>query len=1248
MKTHITFFAMLALAILAAGCTADITGDGRESQKDLQGMTALKVTLNAFPADDEPETKTQLDDNDKFLWSPGDCINLIFDKGNGSVFTYNGSEPARFAPFDGTVNVSFGFDPTQQNAPDLKFWGVYPYSQDNEVIETDGGGRLLHTTIPWEQASGVNTWGQGQAVYVGQSGNLAMGFRNVGGGLVFHLTEEGVREMRIKGNNNEVIAGDVFVAMVEGVPEIRNFGENQKTVITLTPEDGGTFLVSDDNHKYYYYLTLPPVNFTDGLTVTLVKDSESATRQYSPKEIERNKFSRYGKPVNEGVTFRPSGSITFADANFEAYMGQFDTDHDGEISAEEAGDVTKVEVITDDITSLGGIEHFPNLKELRATGSSVSTKGTKAAGAGQLQSIDVSANTKLEILDCRGNQITTIDVSNNPALTVLECTDNPQLETISLAPDQVIPTLESPVAANVVYEWNDGDEIQGPDEIWYTTVDGNPVNLSSIASFGDVNVVSNTNVDGKGVLKFSGPVITIGRAAFENSNLSSVTLPEGVTTLSDFAFGHCSDLVSLTLPSTLTRIGGYAFTSCIKLTYFTIPDSVNEIGDAAFLNLKSVKAFQGPYASSDHKYLIKDGTLITIAAAGVTEYVIPSNVTIIGNYAFSGYEDIQSVTIPSSVTSIGERAFEQNSFTSINLPENLQSIDKQAFFLCDGLTTVTIPQSVASIGDAAFSYCKNLREFNGKFASDDHRCLIINGRIVSFAYAGLTEYIIPSNVTDIPFGIFTNNTNLTSISVPDGVETINYSAFSGCTALTSFTIPESVTLIYDSAFTGCSSLNSITVLPSNPPTLQDWDDTSNIFANTNNCPIYVPAASVEAYKTADGWSDFADRITAFSGTVSDFPDSGFRAYVFDNFDTDGNGILSQAECDTVTSIVVSTDNISSIQGIECFKNLVTLSCTGSRDPSLGTGDSWVWEASGLLTSLDVSHNTALTHINCNNNRITSLDLSHNTALTHLSCDGNGDHLRSIDVSLCTGLTSLSCYQNNLESLDLSSNSALTYVRCDPIDLDMSNHTALTEFCYGSSSAHVSSASLNLSGCIALTTLDLYHVNSVDLSGCTSLAELYLSSSSISNLDLSQATALRSIYMNMCGFQSLDVSDCTSLDYMSFVFCNSITSLNINSTSLTTLSCLDNAQLSSLDLSHLPALTTLECCNSNLTELDVSNNTALTSLDCTGNPMTTLYLKTGQTIPTLNKPDTTAIVYVSGEVSGNLNTEPVNVGTNHSW
>ena len=229
------------------------------------------------------------------------------------------------------------------------------------------------------------------------------------------------------------------------------------------------------------------------------------------------------------------------------------------------------------------------------------------------------------------------------------------------------------------------------DEIWYTTPNGNVITLLFTDVFG-ANIISNTYTNGKGVIKFDGPVTSVKFASYNEETeeldsplISTIQLPNSVTTIDSFAFSGCTTLESIKIPNSVTTIGDYAFA------------------------------------------------------------------------------------------------------------------------VCESLTSIAIPNSVTSIRDYTFYGC-----------------------------------------------------GLTSVTIPDGVTIIGSSVFNECTSLVSVTIPDGVTSIGSYAFGSCTGLASIVCMPTTPPILSN----TNSFYNTNNCPIYVPAASVDTYKAASRWSSLASRIQA--------------------------------------------------------------------------------------------------------------------------------------------------------------------------------------------------------------------------------------------------------------------------------------------------------------------------------------------------------------------------------------------------
>ena len=174
-------------------------------------------------------------------------------------------------------------------------------------------------------------------------------------------------------------------------------------------------------------------------------------------------------------------------------------------------------------------------------------------------------------------------------------------------------------------------------------------------------------------------------------------IPDGVTSIGDYAFSGCTSLTSVTIPDSVTSIGDYAFRYCASLTSIAIPDSVTSIGSDAFYGCTNIVSATMPaHAIND----IPQDSLETV--------VITSGDSI-GYGAFAGCTSLTSVTIPDSVTSIEWDAFSGcTSLASIAIPDSVTSIGGQAFYDCDSLTSVTIGNGVKSIGDSAFRYCTSL------------------------------------------------------------------------------------------------------------------------------------------------------------------------------------------------------------------------------------------------------------------------------------------------------------------------------------------------------------------------------------------------------------------------------------------------------------------------------------------------------------------------------------------------------------
>ena len=227
-----------------------------------------------------------------------------------------------------------------------------------------------------------------------------------------------------------------------------------------------------------------------------------------------------------------------------------------------------------------------------------------------------------------------------------------------------------------------------------------------------------------------------------------------------------------------------------------------------------------------------------------------ADLTEIGDRAFQQCTLLQSVTLPSCVTTINSYAFYNcTGLTSINIPEGVTSIGDAAFWRCSRISSITLPNSLMSLGNSAFCYCRceSITIPNG----------ITELKSRTFYASWTQSFSLPEYLTSIGNGAFSHCSHLSSIIIPDNVTEIGNESFKECTLSTTLSIPSGVVSVGKEAFQGCTGLLSIVFNSVTPPTGQQ-----NMFYNTNDCPIYVPAGSVDDYKLAEYWSDYASRIQA--------------------------------------------------------------------------------------------------------------------------------------------------------------------------------------------------------------------------------------------------------------------------------------------------------------------------------------------------------------------------------------------------
>ena len=297
-------------------------------------------------------------------------------------------------------------------------------------------------------------------------------------------------------------------------------------------------------------------------------------------------------------------------------------------------------------------------------------------------------------------------------------------------------------------------------------------------------------------------VTNIGEGAFSFcAGLTSIVIPEGVTSIGNYTFRECTSLVSVTMGNGLTAIGSYAFNNCTALTSVDIPSSVTSIGEHAFWGCKNLAEVSVPGGVKNINYCAFND------CSGLTSLTIGDGVSVIGEAAFGGCSSLTSVVFPSSLTAIGSRAFMGCiSLASIAVPESVTNIGMKAFENTAWFNKQ--PQGLVYVGRVAYKYKGDMPE--GTQIEIKDGTTQIAGEAF-YECAGLTSITLPGSVSDIGPHAFYHCTKLNDICLPDNLNSIGEFSFSSCSSLTSVIIPESVTSIGAYAFKKCGGLTSVTI-----------------------------------------------------------------------------------------------------------------------------------------------------------------------------------------------------------------------------------------------------------------------------------------------------------------------------------------------------------------------------------------------------------------------------------------------------
>ncbi len=372
----------------------------------------------------------------------------------------------------------------------------------------------------------------------------------------------------------------------------------------------------------------------------------------------------------------------------------------------------------------------------------------------------------------------------------------------------------------------------------------------------------------------------------KSKDIITLSLPEYVTDIANYAFKDCFNLVDIVISNNVTRIGLGAFSGCNNLQSITVPfvgeslESVNKhfgyvFGAANHLDNKAKIpeslvgvqvtnadniAEEAFYNCSTLKNINISSNTTTIGAgafancSGLIHFAMPANIDFIGSAAFSGCIELKYVEI-CNVGSWCNINFEDEyanplhiaktiynegkEITNLTIPQTVNAIGNYAFYGCENISNVTIPDTVKQIGDYAFANCLKLTSIKLPNGVEKIGHGILKGatKIASLNIPYIGSALNQSKHIGYFFGIENYASNLTllpksirSIMVTQAV-TLSDSAFYGCTSMTSISLPDSLTKIGVSAFILCENLQQVNI-----SNIKSWCNID--FGNSSANPLY--------------------------------------------------------------------------------------------------------------------------------------------------------------------------------------------------------------------------------------------------------------------------------------------------------------------------------------------------------------------------------------------------------------------------
>lgn len=394
MKAPTIFINILSLAslYLAVSCN--------EEEQHGQTVSTILATI------EQSSTRTALDGPDadgvyKTIWSSDDAIAVFSGSNAASEFKLTSGANTNTAEFEG-------------NAASDNMVAIYPYS-----IVKGRTGSTISVTLPEVQEYVSGNIPQGAYPMAAVSDGAVLPFYNLCSVLRLRMFGE-LTVKSITFTPNDATVKTSGNATVNAGDKMLTMSGDAKSTVKLNCANGVKLTRTSTD----FLMVVPAQKYTGGFTITISTDQGAVVKAVK-SDVTLSRSVLYPIKAFECKIEQSKDNIVFEDANFKAYMiKNFDTDGDGEISYEEALAITMIDVDTDNIESLAGIEHMANLTELNCEGPFVMSGYEPEEGRGKLKTLDVSKNTKLTKLYCGFNQFSSLDLTSNVLLERLRCAGN--------------------------------------------------------------------------------------------------------------------------------------------------------------------------------------------------------------------------------------------------------------------------------------------------------------------------------------------------------------------------------------------------------------------------------------------------------------------------------------------------------------------------------------------------------------------------------------------------------------------------------------------------------------------------------------------------------------------------------------------------------------------------------------------------------------------------------------------------------